>query len=36
MKYAAKVCSGAMIYMPSLVKIGLGIQKLVGGGVDIS
>jgi hypothetical protein len=25
--------SGAMIYIPSLIKIGSGIQKLMGGGI---
>jgi hypothetical protein len=25
--------SGAMIYVPSLIKIGSGIQKLMGGGI---
>jgi hypothetical protein len=28
---AAEMGSGAMIYMPSLVETGSGIQKLVGG-----
>jgi hypothetical protein len=32
MKYAVKMGSGAMIYVPSLIKIGSGIQKLMGGG----
>jgi hypothetical protein len=31
--YAVEVGSGAMIYISSFVKIGLGIQKLKGGGV---
>jgi hypothetical protein len=31
MKYAAKMGSGAMIYVPSFIKIGSGIQKLIGG-----
>jgi hypothetical protein len=31
MKYAAEMGSGAMIYIPSFVKIGSGIQKLMGG-----
>jgi hypothetical protein len=26
------MASGGMIYIPSLIKIGLGIQKLLGGG----
>jgi hypothetical protein len=32
MKYAVEMGSGAMIYTPSLIKIGSGIQKLIGGG----
>jgi hypothetical protein len=32
MKYAVEMGSGAMIYTPSFMKIGLGIQKLWGGG----
>jgi hypothetical protein len=33
MKYAVEMCSGAMIYIPSLLtEIGSGIQKLMGGG----
>jgi hypothetical protein len=32
MKYAVGIGSGAMMYeyIPSLIKIGLGIQKLIG------
>jgi hypothetical protein len=30
MKYAVEVGSGAMIYIPSFIKIGSGIQKLMG------
>jgi hypothetical protein len=30
MKYAVKMGSVAMIYMPSFIKIGWGIQKLIG------
>jgi hypothetical protein len=30
MKYAAEMGSGAMIYIPSFIKIGSGIQKLIG------
>jgi hypothetical protein len=30
MKYAAEMCSGAMIYIPSFIKTGLDIQKLRG------
>jgi hypothetical protein len=32
MKYAVELGSGAMKYVPSLIKIGWGIQKLIGGG----
>jgi hypothetical protein len=31
MKYAVEMGSGVMIYMPSFIKIGSGIQKLIGG-----
>jgi hypothetical protein len=31
MKYSVKMGSGAMIYIPRLLKIGSGIQKLIGG-----
>jgi hypothetical protein len=31
MKYAAEMGSGAMIYIPSFIKIGEGTQKLIGG-----
>jgi hypothetical protein len=31
MKYAVETSSGAMIYIPSFMKIGSGIQKLIGG-----
>jgi hypothetical protein len=31
MKYAVEMGSGAMIYIPSFIKIGSGIQKLLGG-----
>jgi hypothetical protein len=31
MKYAVEMGSGAMIYIPSFIKIGSGIQKLRGG-----
>jgi hypothetical protein len=30
-KYAVETGSGAMIYIPSFIKIGSGIQKLIGG-----
>jgi hypothetical protein len=32
MKYAFEMGSVAMIYIPSFVKIGSGIQKFIGGG----
>jgi hypothetical protein len=32
MKYAVEMGSGAMTYIPSFIKIGSGIQKLMGGG----
>jgi hypothetical protein len=31
MKYAVEMGSGAMIYIPSFIKIGPGIQKLIQG-----
>jgi hypothetical protein len=31
MKYAVEMASGAMIYIPSSIKIGSGIQKLIKG-----
>jgi hypothetical protein len=31
MKYAVQVDSGAMTYIPRFIKIGSGIQKLMGG-----
>jgi hypothetical protein len=31
MKYAVEMGSGVSIYIPSLMKIGSGIQKLMGG-----
>jgi hypothetical protein len=31
MKYCVELGSGFMIYMPSLINIGSGIQKLIGG-----
>jgi hypothetical protein len=34
MKYAVKMGSGAMIYIPSFIKIGSGIKKLIEGGTD--
>jgi hypothetical protein len=35
MKYAVEVGSGAMIYIPSFIKIGSGIQKLIEGDSNI-
>jgi hypothetical protein len=34
MKYAIETGPGAMIYIPSFMKIGSGIQKLIGGYTD--
>jgi hypothetical protein len=34
MKYAVEMGSGGMICIPSFIKIGSGIQKLMGGGTD--
>jgi hypothetical protein len=31
MKYIVEMGSGAMLYMPSFVKIGSGIQEFMGG-----
>jgi hypothetical protein len=31
MKYVVEMDSGAMIYLPSFIKTGSGIQKLIGG-----
>jgi hypothetical protein len=31
MKYAVEMGSGVIIYMPSFIKIGSGIDKLIGG-----
>jgi hypothetical protein len=33
MKYAAEIVLGATIYVPSFIRIGPGIQKLMGVGV---
>jgi hypothetical protein len=30
MKYAAEIGSGAMVYIPSFIKISAGIEKLIG------
>jgi hypothetical protein len=32
MKYAVEIGSDAMMYIPSFIKIGSGIRKLIGGG----
>jgi hypothetical protein len=32
MKYAVEMDSGATIYIPSFIKIGYGVQKIMGGG----
>jgi hypothetical protein len=32
MKYAVEMGSGAMLYIPSFMKVGSGIQKLTGEG----
>jgi hypothetical protein len=34
MKYAVEMDSGAMIYIPSSIKFGYAIQKLIRGYVD--
>jgi hypothetical protein len=34
MDYAAEMGSGAMIYIPSFIKIGSGIEMLIGGFTD--
>jgi hypothetical protein len=34
MKYAVEMGSGAMIYIPSFIKIASGIQKLMGAYTD--
>jgi hypothetical protein len=34
MKHAVEMGSDAMMYLPSLIKIGSDIQKLMGGGGD--
>jgi hypothetical protein len=35
MKYAVEMGSDAMIYIPSFIKIGSGIQRLILGGGDL-
>jgi hypothetical protein len=32
MKYGVEMSSGVMMYIPSFIKIGSGIQKFMGGG----
>jgi hypothetical protein len=34
MKFAVEMGSSAMIYIPSIIKIGSGIQKLIWGDTD--
>jgi hypothetical protein len=34
MKYADDMGSSSMTYIPSFIRIGSGIQKLIGGGED--
>jgi hypothetical protein len=34
MKYTVETGSSAMIYVPDFIKIGPGIQKLLGGGIN--
>jgi hypothetical protein len=34
MKYEVEMGSGSMIYIPSFIKIGSGIKKLIGGYAD--
>jgi hypothetical protein len=33
MKYTVEMGSGAMMYIPSFINTGSGIQKLMGGGI---
>jgi hypothetical protein len=35
MKYVVEMGSGAMIYIPSFIKIGAGIQKLIWGHMNM-
>jgi hypothetical protein len=35
MKHAVETCSGAMAYIPSFIKIGVAIQKLIGGDIHV-
>jgi hypothetical protein len=35
MNYTVETSSGAIIYIPSFIKIGSGIQKLLGEGIHI-
>jgi hypothetical protein len=34
MKYAVEMGSGALIYIPGFIRIGLGVQKLIEGDTD--
>jgi hypothetical protein len=34
MKYAVNMASGEMVYIPTFIKIGSGLQKLLGGYTD--
>jgi hypothetical protein len=34
MKYAVEIGSGAMMYIPSFMKVGSGTQKLIRGHID--
>jgi hypothetical protein len=34
MKYVVEIGSGAVIYVPRFIKIGLGIRELMGGYTD--
>jgi hypothetical protein len=36
MKYAVEMGAGAMIYIASFIKIGLGIKKVMGGGGEFT
>jgi hypothetical protein len=35
MNYAVKMGSGGLIHIPSFIKIGSAVQKLMGGGIHI-
>jgi hypothetical protein len=36
MKYAVEMGSSVVVYIPSLIKIGSGIQKFMGGGGELT